>query len=109
MWRFTEKELEPRNCCELRCSGSISGYDIAASRQYQGCYGGRRRACESYGSASGENGLAYMYTDGLGIPLDYPRAYSWYGRAAEQGNAKEEYNLGNMYCYGRGVAQKRVG
>ena len=29
----------------------------------------------------------------------------WYRRAAEQGNASAQYNLGNMYDYGQGVPQ----
>lgn len=34
---------------------------------------------------------------------NYPEAEKWYRKAAEQGNAKAQYNLGNCYCLGEGV------
>ena len=34
---------------------------------------------------------------GQGVPLDYTEAVRWYRKAADQGYAKAEYNLGNMY------------
>ena len=36
---------------------------------------------------------------------DYPEALRWYRKAAEQGDARAQYNLGNMYRNGRGVKQ----
>ena len=36
---------------------------------------------------------------------DYPEAVRWYRKAAEQGNASAQFNLGLMYAEGKGVAQ----
>ncbi|HEV8032180.1 MAG TPA: hypothetical protein VGP42_14290, partial [Stellaceae bacterium] len=41
---------------------------------------------------------------GQGVPrLDYLKAMKWYFKAAEQGNADAQYNLGYMYVNGLGV------
>jgi TPR repeat protein len=46
-----------------------------------------------------------MYGDGESIQQDYGQAALWYRRAAEQGIAQAQYNLGEMYKKGMGVAQ----
>ena len=46
-----------------------------------------------------------MYDQGRGVPQDDAEAVAWYRRAAEQGNARAQYNLGGMYREGRGVPQ----
>ena len=39
------------------------------------------------------------------MPQDYVEALKWYRKAAEQGYAKAQYNLGLMYDNGDGVAE----
>ncbi len=46
-----------------------------------------------------------MYDQGLGVTQDYAKAVKWYRKAAEQGNAGAQYNLGVMYGKGQGVPQ----
>jgi Sel1 repeat len=46
-----------------------------------------------------------MYYQGKGVPRDYPEAVRWYRKAADQGYAKAQYDLGNMYSQGKGVPQ----
>ena len=46
-----------------------------------------------------------MYENGRGVAQDDGEAVSWYRRAAEQGDASGQFNLGVMYENGRGVAQ----
>ena len=46
-----------------------------------------------------------MYNNGQGVPQDYQEAARWYRKAAEQGNANAQYNLGIMYYNGRGVPE----
>jgi len=46
-----------------------------------------------------------MYSQGKGVPRDYPEAVRWYRKAADQGYAKAQYDLGNMYSQGKGVPQ----
>jgi TPR repeat protein len=49
-----------------------------------------------------------MYEEGEGVVQDDAEAGRWYRLAAEQGNAKAQYNLGIMYANGRGVLQDAV-
>lgn len=44
----------------------------------------------------------------LEVPRDYAEAAKWYRKAAEQGHAGAQYNLGFMYGTGRGVPQNDV-
>ena len=46
-----------------------------------------------------------MYDNGEGVLQDDQTAVKWYIRAAEQGHASAQSNLGNMYSDGRGVPQ----
>jgi len=49
-----------------------------------------------------------MYGEGRGVPQDYAEAARWYRRAAEQGDAQAQYNLGLAYARGEGVTQNAV-
>ena len=49
-----------------------------------------------------------MYANGQGVPQDYVEAVKWYRRAAAQGHASAQFNLGNMYANGQGVPQDYV-
>jgi TPR repeat protein len=46
-----------------------------------------------------------MYQLSHGVQQDNEAATSWYRKAAEQGLAEAQYNLGVMYANGDGVAQ----
>ena len=46
-----------------------------------------------------------MYVDGQGVPQDDSQAFVWYTKAAEQGFAKAQFNLGVMYDNGQGIPQ----
>ncbi len=46
-----------------------------------------------------------MYRYGLGVPQDDAEAWGWWRKAAEQGNAGAQSNLGVMYRKGQGVPQ----
>ncbi len=43
-----------------------------------------------------------MYAHGHGVPQDDEQAVAWYRKAAEQGLAEAQNNLGLMYEYGSG-------
>jgi TPR repeat protein len=51
--------------------------------------------------------LGRTYHTGLGVTQDYTEAVKWYRKAAEQGFALAENNLGWMYLKGLGVPQDR--
>jgi len=38
-------------------------------------------------------------------PQDYAEAMRWFRKAADQGNADAQANIGDLYYYGHGVAQ----
>jgi hypothetical protein len=46
-----------------------------------------------------------MYRDGQGVAQDSAKAREWLEKAAAQGDAKAQYNLGLMYYHGQGVAK----
>ena len=46
-----------------------------------------------------------MFQDGHGVPIDNTKAIKWYRKAAAQGDAVAEFNLGWMYTNGLGVAK----
>ena len=49
-----------------------------------------------------------MYQHGQGVPRDYEAAVRWYRRAAEQGDADAQNNLGVMYGKGQGVPRNYI-
>ena len=46
-----------------------------------------------------------MYAEGQGVTQNYTKAKYWYKKAAEQGNANAQNNLGVLYENGQGVTQ----
>ena len=49
-----------------------------------------------------------MYDNGQGVPQDYDEAAKWYRKAAEQGYATAQFNLGSAYGKGWGVPHDLV-
>ena len=49
-----------------------------------------------------------MYANGHGVARDDGEAVRWYAKAAEQGHALAQFNLGGMYNSGRGVARDAI-
>ncbi len=49
-----------------------------------------------------------MYRKGYGVKKDYAEAVSWFRKAAEQGNANAQNNLGWCYYNGKGVPKDRT-
>ena len=70
-----------------------------------------RRFCLSFRDVEdllAERGVTVSYeAEGRGVPQDEAEAVRWYRRAADQGHAAAQYNLGGLYLYaeGRGVPQ----
>ena len=48
-----------------------------------------------------------MYATGEGVPQDDAEAVRWFRLAAEQGDARAQFNLGVRYDTGEGVPQGR--
>jgi len=49
-----------------------------------------------------------MYRNGNGAQKDDKEAAKWYRKAAEQGVARAQFNLGSMYYKGQGVLEDDV-
>ena len=63
-------------------------------------------ACGDTTSGIGELGrVQYMISTHYVVPEDYVEAVKWYRKAAEQGDADAQSNLGYMYYKGQGVPQ----
>ena len=65
------------------------------------------RLAAELGHADAQNDMGVAYTDGdtWGLTKDPHEAHEWFRKAAEQGCADGQFNLGNDYYYGRGVAK----
>ena len=46
-----------------------------------------------------------MYDDGQGVAQNYAEAARWYRKAADQGNASAQLNLGVSYYDGQGCCK----
>jgi len=46
-----------------------------------------------------------MYQFGEGVPKDFSEAARWYRKAADQGDAKAQVDLGYLYNHGSGVPE----
>lgn len=46
-----------------------------------------------------------MYANGRGVAQSYQQAKAWWQKAAQQGDARAQNNLGMMYAEGIGVAK----
>ena len=58
------------------------------------------------GDPQSQFALATVYADGdtvAGMAPDYAQALTWYRKAADQGHAAAQFNLGIFYASGRGV------
>lgn len=49
--------------------------------------------------------MGVCYYCGIGVPESATEAAKWYRLAADQGHAKAQCDLGNMYAQGEGVPQ----
>jgi TPR repeat protein len=57
------------------------------------------------GDPEAQLNLANLLRRGLGVPLDYAAAVTWYRKAAEQGDAAAQNALGALFVSGLGVPQ----
>jgi hypothetical protein len=56
------------------------------------------------GDAAAQSSQGSGDDSGRGVPQDRAQAAAWYRKAAEQGDAKAQFNLGLMYRYGPGYS-----
>jgi len=59
------------------------------------------------GSSKAQLVLAVMYSEGVGVPRDYARAYHWFEEAERQGSAEAKYAMSTFFSLGlQGVADQ---
>ena len=59
------------------------------------------------GSPKAQMVLAVMYSEGVGVPRDYARAFYWYAEADKQGSAEAKYAMSTFFSLGvSGVADQ---
>lgn len=67
------------------------------------------RARAEKGEAAFQAYFGYLYSQGAGgLAKNDSEAFKWYKKAADQGYAPAQYNLGILYDEGRGVPQNRA-
>ena len=57
------------------------------------------------GNAFAQYAMGFMFEKGKGLPQDFFMAVRWYRKAAKQGFAEAQHNLGTLYGHGQGGAQ----
>ena len=92
---------------EVSCDPTVkrSGLDQAAAALKAGDYATavrELRPLAEQGDPWAQGYLAVLYAHGHGVPQDDTEAAKWYRRAAEQGHAVGQYQLGLYYAEGRG-------
>ncbi len=61
------------------------------------------------GLAKAQHNLGVIFhKGGRGVPQNYTQAIHWYRKAAEQGFAMSQFNLGEMYAGGLGMPRDYV-
>ena len=60
-------------------------------------------ATRGSGGRQGQYYLGTLYAEGKGVQQNDAMAFTWFQRAANQGNAAAQYNVGASYAAGTGV------
>jgi hypothetical protein len=59
------------------------------------------------GSSEAQLVLAVMYSEGIGVPPDYARAFHWYSQADKQGSPEAKFAMSTYFALGvAGVADQ---
>ena len=79
--------------------------DAFAAGDYASALQGWRPLAEG-GDANAQFGVGVIYDEGGdGVAQDFALAAAWYSKAARQGLAEAQFNLGHLYRLGRGVEE----
>ncbi|MER9835203.1 sel1 repeat family protein [Mesorhizobium sp. M0145] len=82
--------------------GAIEAEAAFKASNYQVAYNEWKELAEN-GDAIAEFNLGFLYSKGLGVPMDYSKAAEWWTKAAKQNMAVAQVNLGLLYSWGKGV------
>lgn len=93
-------------CLALLASPALADMESARDLMEAQQFIEARKELEIYarsGNAEAEELIGVIYALGLGVPVDYERAFDWYLRASLKGHAGAQSGLGWYYEVGRGV------
>jgi TPR repeat protein len=91
---------------EVESLEAILGHPIEGRLSYQERVRAIQLAAVN-GSSEAQLVLAVMYSEGIGVPPDYARAYFWYEEAARQGSPEAKFALSTFFALGvSGVADQ---
>jgi len=95
-----------KNGSSMTCRAILLGLFLAAVSFSQTPNIGELKREAEAGDAAAENNLGAAYLlGGRGVPQDYAEAMRWFLKAADQGYAEAQTNLGMMYDHAKGVPQ----
>lgn len=66
------------------------------------------KAADIHHIPQAEHLVGIIYEYGIGVPQDFPKAVTYYRRAAEQRYIESMYHLALMYVYGRGTDPQMI-
>ena len=55
------------------------------------------------GDADAQNELGEIYYWGMGVKIDYRKAFEWFEKAMKQNHVFAKFNIGKMFYWGRGI------
>lgn len=93
----------PPTCCELR--DSFARFQELIGHDQTGVLSPAEivrliRMAALNGDAEIQNELGIMYTKGIGVPINFPRAQNWFDRAGDQRYGEALYNEAILYKVG---------
>jgi TPR repeat protein len=89
---------------------AMMAFSSAQAVEHDAAFVARIKALAELGDATAQYELASCYNAGDcdGVRQDNVNAFEWYEKAATQGNADAQFNLGVAYEYGQGGQQDYV-
>ena len=104
------KDAAEQGCVEAQGHlGEVYDHSLGVPRDANRAVRYMRMAAENGNATAAltaQNNLGYAYQQGKGdLPQSYVKAVEWWRKAADQGYAPCQHNLGVAYIMGKGVAQ----
>ncbi len=107
MYQTGESGLAENQQTALRWLNLAAGQGHKMAKQVlSGLSNGDESNASSNAQAAFDTGFNFLKGRG-GVDRDYKQAAEWFSKAAEQGHADAQYNLGELYNKGRGVKKNK--
>ncbi len=107
MYQTGESGLAENQQTALRWLNLAAGQGHKMAKQVLvGLSNGDESNVSSNAQAAFDTGFNFLKGRG-GVDRDYKQAAEWFSKAAEQGHADAQYNLGELYNRGRGVKKNK--